>query len=334
MKAKIYFLITFFLLLVVNSLLAQNVGINGTGASPDNSAMLDINSSNSGLLIPRVALTSSTDGTTVSSPATSLMIYNTNTASGLTPGYYYNSGTGASPVWVRLLTGNSTVTSVTATSPVYSSGGSAPNISLQGASGTICYGTGAGSNFNTAGTSGQYLQSAGTSAPVWATPKAMFSVQLNNGGNSVANGSATNSGPYVTWTSATAPGGNISNYTLLTGSFYQANSAVSFTKATGWIYTTSTTGTFAVTIYKYSGIAAGGCNAQVGTATSTGTLIGSCSVTAASATVYAGKFTIDVSASPISLAAGDVLVLFVQNTSGGSRTWYIAGNADFTANIQ
>ncbi len=82
---------------------SQNVGINSTGAAPNNSAGLDIDFTNKGLLIPRVALTSSTDATTISSPATSLLVYNTGTG-GLSPaGYYYNAGTPGSPNWVRLL---------------------------------------------------------------------------------------------------------------------------------------------------------------------------------------------------------------------------------------
>lgn len=78
---------------------AQNVGINATGAAPDVSAMLDVNATNKGFLMPRVALTGTTDATTITTPATSLLVYNTATAGGVVPGYYYNSGTPAAPVW-------------------------------------------------------------------------------------------------------------------------------------------------------------------------------------------------------------------------------------------
>ena len=63
------------------------VGIGTT--NPSSSAALDINSTNSGLLIPRVNLTSTTDVVTVASPATSLLIYNTATVSDVVPGFYY-----------------------------------------------------------------------------------------------------------------------------------------------------------------------------------------------------------------------------------------------------
>jgi hypothetical protein len=85
---------------------AQNVGINSSGATPDVSAMLDIVSSDKGMLLPRVSLTSTTDATTIVSPATSLLVYNTN--AGMTGdnadgvGYYYNAGTSGSPSWVKL----------------------------------------------------------------------------------------------------------------------------------------------------------------------------------------------------------------------------------------
>jgi len=79
------------------NLLAQNVGI-GT-STPDASARLDVVDANRGVLIPRVALTNTTVAAPVTAPATSLLVYNTNTAGDVTPGFYYWNGT----VWVRLL---------------------------------------------------------------------------------------------------------------------------------------------------------------------------------------------------------------------------------------
>ncbi|UOX33542.1 hypothetical protein LXD69_16100 [Flavobacterium sediminilitoris] len=67
--------------------LFSQVGIGTT--SPDVSSALDIKSNNSGLLIPRVNLLSSTDKTTISNPAISLLVYNTSTISDVTPGFYY-----------------------------------------------------------------------------------------------------------------------------------------------------------------------------------------------------------------------------------------------------
>jgi len=88
-----------FLSLIICKTFSQNVGINANAASPDASAMLDIVSTNKGLLIPRVALTGTTDVATIASAATSLLVYNTATAGDVTPGYYYWTGS----VWLRFV---------------------------------------------------------------------------------------------------------------------------------------------------------------------------------------------------------------------------------------
>src|SRR5574343_182349 len=84
---------------------SQNVGINATGANPDATAGLDINFSNKGLLIPRVALTATNAAGPITTPTTSLLVYNTATAgtapNNVTPGYYFWTGT----AWSRLPNG-------------------------------------------------------------------------------------------------------------------------------------------------------------------------------------------------------------------------------------
>lgn len=76
---------------------SQNVGINATGALPATSAMLDIASTNKGLLIPRVALSAANSNAPIgASVISSLLIYNTATAgiapNNVVPGYYYWDG--------------------------------------------------------------------------------------------------------------------------------------------------------------------------------------------------------------------------------------------------
>lgn len=63
-----------FFSILPGALFAQSVGI-GT-ATPDASARLEVSSSNQGVLIPRVSLSSPTDATTIANPATSLLVYN------------------------------------------------------------------------------------------------------------------------------------------------------------------------------------------------------------------------------------------------------------------
>lgn len=91
---KILFFVCIFLS-GTSFLLAQQVGINT--ASPADGAILDISSSNKGLLTPRVNLTSSTDVTTITPSApVGLLVYNMITSGSLpfqvTPGFYYWNG--------------------------------------------------------------------------------------------------------------------------------------------------------------------------------------------------------------------------------------------------
>ncbi|MEC4005325.1 tail fiber domain-containing protein [Flavobacterium sp. SUN052] len=99
------------ILLLLTTIAKAQVGI-GT-PSPDASSSLDVFSSNTGVLIPRIALTLTTSASPVTAPLESLLVYNTATVADVTPGFYYWSGT----AWIRLfdkvgwdLNGNSGVT--------------------------------------------------------------------------------------------------------------------------------------------------------------------------------------------------------------------------------
>ncbi len=74
---------------------AQSVAVNNDGSAPNASALLDIKSIDKGLLIPRMT---SAQRTAISSPATGLLIYQTNGSTG----FYYNAGTPATPNWILL----------------------------------------------------------------------------------------------------------------------------------------------------------------------------------------------------------------------------------------
>jgi trimeric autotransporter adhesin len=93
-------------ILLCGELLAQNVAINADGSKPNANAILDIKSSNKGLLIPRMT----TDARLKIEPTQGLMVYDINTNS-----FWYNTGKAwqsistseamsASGAW--LLTGN------------------------------------------------------------------------------------------------------------------------------------------------------------------------------------------------------------------------------------
>lgn len=100
MKKIIYtVLLAIFLVFHCNA----QIGIGTT--APDASSSLDVSSLTTGVLFPRVSLTATNVAAPVTLPATSLLVYNTNTAgvspNNVTPGYYYWNGQ-----WVRLATGN------------------------------------------------------------------------------------------------------------------------------------------------------------------------------------------------------------------------------------
>ena len=75
-----------------NDILRLSADVSIGTTNPDNSSVLDITSSNKGLLIPRMTVS---DRLAISSPATGLMVYQTNDVSGL----YFYDGTS----WDRML---------------------------------------------------------------------------------------------------------------------------------------------------------------------------------------------------------------------------------------
>lgn len=84
-------LINLLILLFSVPMFAQ-VGIGPNSFTPNAAAGLEVSFTNKGVLLPRIALTSATDVTTIPSPVTSLLVYNTGTG-GLTPaGFYYWNG--------------------------------------------------------------------------------------------------------------------------------------------------------------------------------------------------------------------------------------------------
>jgi hypothetical protein len=86
---------------------AQGMAINTTGASADQSAVLDVSSASQGVLVPRMTTAQRRN---INQPATGLLIYQNDS----TTGFYYNSGTPASPSWIALnVLANSGVTANT-----------------------------------------------------------------------------------------------------------------------------------------------------------------------------------------------------------------------------
>ena len=86
------------------------VGIGTT--SPDSDALLEISSTDKGVLLPRISLSNTTNCTPLSAHVAGMFIFNTATTGDVTPGLYYNNGTS----WIRIAnnywstTGNSGTT--------------------------------------------------------------------------------------------------------------------------------------------------------------------------------------------------------------------------------
>jgi len=74
----------------------EGVSIKTTAGAPDQSAMLDIDNSSKGLLIPRVSFSSMSAGSPVVSPATGLLVFNPGTGSVVRGFYYWDA------VWKKL----------------------------------------------------------------------------------------------------------------------------------------------------------------------------------------------------------------------------------------
>jgi hypothetical protein len=71
---------------------SQGVAINEDGTAPHASAMLEVTSTEKGVLIPRMTLA---QRDAIAEPASGLLIYQSDE----TPGFYYNAGTPATPDW-------------------------------------------------------------------------------------------------------------------------------------------------------------------------------------------------------------------------------------------
>jgi hypothetical protein len=151
---------------------SQNVAINPTGAAPNANAGLDVDFANKGLLIPRVALTSTASFAPLSAHVNGMMVYNTATAGDVTPGFYYNDGT----KWIAgLPSGTST--------------------------GDMLYWNGTTWVKIPAGLPGQFLQVGGSNIPGWAgavyatitttAVTAITATTATTGGNITADGGYT-----------------------------------------------------------------------------------------------------------------------------------------------
>lgn len=288
MKTKLKLVMLAIIMIAVTHIYAQNGVAIGSGTpTPNASALVDMQSSNKGLLIPRVALTSVTDATTISSPATSLLVYNTGTG-GLTPaGYYYNSATSGAN-WVRML-------------PIQGAGTTGQVPTSTGASTLATWST-PPSKFIIPYYQRYYVSSVAQNANYYC--------------NGTGFGWNTFDGiDYNTTGFGTAPASIVSSTAPYYSTFVATSSGI-FNKFTAWIMCETVGGkTINVYIYKYTPTN----NSNVAL---TGTSLGSASVTCTNA-LYNYSLTITGSGST-TFNAGDIIIIYCRtsNWATGNGTVY------------
>lgn len=86
----------------VVSVASAQVKVGDNPASVNANAVLEIESTNKGLLLPRIALTNTTAFAPMTAHVEGMKVYNTATAGDVTPGIYYNDGA----KWVRVAAGD------------------------------------------------------------------------------------------------------------------------------------------------------------------------------------------------------------------------------------
>lgn len=150
------FILAFLLFFLLTGSVSSQVAINSDSSTPNASSMLDVSSTSKGILIPRMT---TAQKTSISSPATGLMVYDTDIQSFC----YYNGTT-----WKNInTTSNSTLTLLTDKTAMTPEGGFAIKlINKTGSSsvkGTIvCASTNLGNSFMLTPTSGKaYNKSIG-----------------------------------------------------------------------------------------------------------------------------------------------------------------------------
>ena len=178
------------LVLLSFSAFSQGVVLNTTGNPPNASAGLDLDFTNKGLLIPRVALTGTANAAPLAAHVAGMMVYNTATAGDVTPGFYYDNGN----KWV-------------------------PSIPAGNTSGDMLFWNGSAWGLIPAGAIGQLLQSNGAGSPSWVTggsalptpaltttaASAITGISATSGGNITSDGGFTILARGICWSTSPFP---------------------------------------------------------------------------------------------------------------------------------
>ena len=100
-KLNLFTFLFVLVLILLNNVKAQSVSVNITGNPADSSAILDVQSTTKGLLIPKMT---EAQRNAITSPANGLLIFQTDGQMGI----YFNQGTAVTPNWQYMQTGAAT----------------------------------------------------------------------------------------------------------------------------------------------------------------------------------------------------------------------------------
>ena len=178
-----------------------------------------------------------------------------------------------------------------------------------------------------AGTSGQVLQSNGTSAPTWVTKPDKFNINFTNGtGTAVAANLwfvASAQQTLVSTAQGTSPDRSAAAVPIQGAFTYTATTACTMTGFRMWISNSTSNKVYAVAVYKYPITV----NATVlGTGAA---LISSTNITVSS-TVALGMTSVNITPSTTTINAGEVIMVMIKSSSTTSQTVYLNGSMEFT----
>lgn len=106
MKNNQKILLSFFLIFFVfQTIVKAQIKIGENPTVLNTSAILEIESVNKGLLLPRLALIDTSSSTPLLHHVAGMIVYNTAAQNGLMEGFYYNNGTNGSALTNRQLSG-------------------------------------------------------------------------------------------------------------------------------------------------------------------------------------------------------------------------------------
>lgn len=110
-KSRLYQIMTallFYMVLCYSPAVFAQVKIGNNPKSINKDAVVEMESTNKGMLLPRLALSSSTDAAPLSSFVQGMFVFNTATANDVSQGMYYSDGT----KWIKVNASTTTIAGV------------------------------------------------------------------------------------------------------------------------------------------------------------------------------------------------------------------------------